>query len=387
MKCERRTYSCGIVVVFGSELSVEDFADDLAAAAKEAEASLASIYFCQESFEPEALVAALRKHAPWLKYVGSSTAGEITPAGYSEGQIIAILFPNDRFQASAILIENISTCSMDDVVARISDTRRDFEEGLENDAPSIFSVLLIDGLSRAEEAFTSALYWSLNNIPLIGGSAGDNLRFRETSLIMNGRVATDAAIVIFMHSEVPFRVFKTDNFVPTSHKLVVTASDPDSRTVTELNAEPAAKAYAEAIGIDPESLGPMSFASHPVVVRVGGDYYCRSIQKLNPDGSLSFFCAIDDGIVLTIAQPMGMVESTGEKLREIEEDLGGIDVLLGFDCVLRRLDAQNRQSFSALSALYREYNVSGFCTYGEQFRSMHLNQTLTGIAFGPGPAD
>ncbi len=198
---------------------------------------------------------------------------------------------------------------------------------------------------------------------------------------------SDTAIVIFVNSQVSFRVFKTDNFIPTSQKLVVTASDPDTRTVLELNAEPAAKAYAEAIGIDPGSLGPMSFASHPVVVRIGGDFYCRSIQKLNPDGSLSFFCAIDNGIVLTIAQPKGMVESTSEKLRQVDEELGGIDVLLGFDCVLRKLDAQNRQSFAALSALYKEHSVSGFCTYGEQFRSMHLNQTLTGIAFGVMPDD
>ena len=387
MKCERRTYACGIVVVFGSEISEEDFAEDLAVAAAEAKASLASIFFCQERFEAEALVRAIKERAPGLKYSGCSTAGEITPAGYNEGQIIAVLFPDDSFSAAAILIENVSTCSMDDVVTKISDMRRELEEGIENDTSSIFSVLFIDGLSCAEEAFTSALYWSLNNIPLIGGSAGDNLRFQETKLIMNGEVWTDTAIVIFMRSKIPFRVFKTDNFVPTSQKLVVTASDPDSRTVMELNAEPAAKAYAEAIGIDPNSLGPMSFASHPVVVRVGGDYYCRSIQKFNPDGSLSFFCAIDDGIVLTIAQPKGMVESTSEKLKEIDEELGGIDVVLGFDCVLRRLDAQNRQSFTALSALYKDYHISGFCTYGEQFRSMHLNQTLTGIAFGSRPAE
>ena len=62
--------------------------------------------------------------------------------------------------------------------------------------------------------------------------------------------------------------------------------------------------------------------------------------------------------------------------------LGGIDVVLGFDCVLRRLDARNRQVFRDMSELYRANNVIGFGTYGEQYRSMHLNQTLTGIAFG-----
>ena len=32
--------------------------------------------------------------------------------------------------------------------------------------------------------------------------------------------------------------------------------------------------------------------------------------------------------------------------------------------------------------MFRDYNVLGFTTYGEQYMSMHLNQTLTGIAFG-----
>jgi hypothetical protein len=130
-------------------------------------------------------------------------------------------------------------------------------------------------------------------------------------------------------------------------------------------------------------LTPLSFASHPVVVRVGGEYYCRSIQKMNTDGSLSFFCAIDDGVVLSIAQPKGMVETTRAALDDVEQRLGGIDMILGFDCVLRRLDAENRQVRRDISELYRDRRVVGFGTYGEQYRSMHLNQTFTGIAFGP----
>ena len=50
--------------------------------------------------------------------------------------------------------------------------------------------------------------------------------------------------------------------------------------------------------------------------------------------------------------------------------------------MLRRLDARNRQVFRDISELYSVNNVIGFGTYGEQYRSMHLNQTFTGIAFG-----
>ena len=124
------------------------------------------------------------------------------------------------------------------------------------------------------------------------------------------------------------------------------------------------------------------FASHPVVVKVGGEYFCRGVRGINDDGSLVFACAIDDGVVLTLAEARGMVETTRRKLDELESRLSGIDMVLGFDCAYRRIDAENRQVVRKMSDLYREHHVLGFSTYGEQYQSMHLNQTLTGIAFG-----
>ena len=77
-----------------------------------------------------------------------------------------------------------------------------------------------------------------------------------------------------------------------------------------------------------------------------------------------------------------MLSSTERVLEEIDSSLGGIDLVLGFDCVLRRLDAENRQVRRQMEALYKSYGVVGFHTYGEQYNAMHLNQTLTGVAFG-----
>jgi hypothetical protein len=79
-----------------------------------------------------------------------------------------------------------------------------------------------------------------------------------------------------------------------------------------------------------------------------------------------------------------MLRSTEEALEAIGDEIGGIDLVIGFDCVLRRLDAENRQIRHQMEDLYRRHGVVGFHTYGEQFNAMHLNQTLTGIAFGKG---
>jgi hypothetical protein len=243
-------------------------------------------------------------------------------------------------------------------------------------------MLLVDGLSNAEENIVAAIHWELDDNELIGGSAGDGICFERTVMIHNGAVVPRAAILMMIESDCPFRVFKTQNFEPTAIKLVVTAADTENRIVHELNAEPAAREYAAAIGLLPDDLGPFSFASYPLVVKVGGDYYCRSIRNMNPDGSLSFFCAIDEGLVFTVARPRDILSATESTLQEIDTALGGIDLVVGFDCILRRLDAETRQIRHQMDELYKKYAVAGFHTYGEQYNAMHLNQTLTGIAFG-----
>ncbi|SFO89170.1 Uncharacterized conserved protein, contains FIST_N domain [Mesorhizobium sp. NFR06] len=376
-------YASGLSALTTDEPDPNAFARAIATEAAIVEAGFALLFFSQSLVDAAALAQALKLHAPSLAYAGCSTAGEITPQGLEEGHILALLLPSTSFSTVSTMVENLSSSGMDRITGEVATLRRLLRGRVGHDRSNgIFALCFIDGLSYAEEAVTSAIHWGLDDIPLIGGSAGDDLKFETTSLIANGRVASDSAIIVLVATEIPFHVFKTDNFIPTDEKLVVTASDPDHRVVREFNATNAAEEYAASVGILPQTLTPLSFASHPVVVKVGGEYYCRSIQRMHPDGSLSFFCAIDDGVVLSIAQPKNMVESTRTALQDVEHRLGGIDMILGFDCVLRRLDARNRQVFRDISELYRTNKVIGFGTYGEQYRSMHLNQTFTGIAFG-----
>jgi hypothetical protein len=322
-----------------------------------------------------------RKSYPDAEISGCSTSGEITPSGMMQGGIVAFAFPVKGFRVIAEVIADVGRAGVEHASELARKLKLRFGAG-QSMQDRIFALLLVDGLSNAEEMLIAAVHWAMDDVQLIGGSAGDDLAFHETSLIHKGRIIQHAALLILVESDYPFEVFKTQNFEPTGTKLVVTAADTEKRIVYELNAEPATQEYAAAIGLLPHDLGPFSFASYPLVVRVGGDYYCRSIRNMNPDGSLSFFCAIDEGLVFTVATPRDMVQSTLTTLQRIENNLGRIDTVLGFDCILRRLDAENRQTGHQLAEIYRRFNVVGFHTYGEQFNAMHLNQTLTGIAFG-----
>jgi hypothetical protein len=103
---------------------------------------------------------------------------------------------------------------------------------------------------------------------------------------------------------------------------------------------------------------------------------------MNEDGSLSFFCAIDEGMVLTAAQPRNPIGAMHELFAETEQAIGEAALYIGFECVLRKLGAEQHQFAREMSELYRAHRVVGFHTYGEQYRAMHVNQTLTGIAIG-----
>ena len=330
------------------------------------------------------IVRTLSQIAPELMFSGCTTSGEVTPDGMQDHGFIATLLPKQWFDAEVVLMQDVASVGMETIARKTANARDQFLTKLQKngDKSGCFALNLIDGLSYSEETVTLAIDRGLDGIPLIGGSAGDDCLFVKTWQITNNNACSGAAVLNLIHCQLPFQVYTNNNFVPTEHKLVVTEADPDKRCVSEFNAEPAAVAYANAIGMDPKDLDAGSFASYSVIVRFGGQHYCRSIQQLNDDQSLTFFCAIDNGMVLTVARSEGMVASTREAIEKLEDDIGQIDIMFGFDCIYRKLDARHRQTTHRISSLYRENNFVGFNTYGEQFNSLHINQTFTGIAIG-----
>ncbi|MBR0794240.1 FIST C-terminal domain-containing protein [Bradyrhizobium jicamae] len=340
--------------------------------------------FVSPFYDPEIFIAELSRRMPDTPIFGCTTAGELSPGGWDEDSVVAMGFDAADFVIAARPLLELSTFRVDRGRAICTELQQEFAERTEQCAASdeSFGLLFIDGMCQREETIMSAIYTSLEDIPIVGGSAGDGLRFEKSWVFHGGKALTDAAVLILIRTRLPFRLFKCDHFEPTSTKMVVTEADIEHRIVKELNAEPAALEYSRAVGISDAKLELFSFAAHPVLVRVGGAYYARSIQRTNPDGSLQFFCAIDEGMVLTVARKNDPIHATSRLLKEMTDDLGEISIFIGFECLLRRLDVEQHQLSREMSELYRRNKVIGFQTYGEQYRSMHINQTLTGVAIG-----
>lgn len=326
---------------------------------------------------PRLAAAATRAFAP-ARVIGCTTAGELTRSGYDEGQIVAIGLPADLFQARLLRVDDLSGYNSEALVASMIQNRNH----LRQDAPAFrheFNFLMVDGLSQREDALAADLSLGLGPVPLFGGSSGDGERFETSFVLFDGALRQNAAVVAQIRSRCPIRVFKTDHLEPTERKMVVTEAIPQDRRVREINAEPAAREYARLLGLDPEQLDTFTFAAHPVVVRIGDQHHVRSIQRVAENGDLMFFSAIDEGLVLTLAEPRDMVDHLAEELSA----LGQPEAILACDCLLRKLEAEKRQLTGQLSRLMADHGLVGFSTYGEQLNSLHVNQTMTGVAFYP----
>lgn len=344
------------------------------------------ILFCSSRYPIDALGPALAARANGHVIIACTSSGEITPEGLGEGTLTAIGFPASDFRLDALCLDGIATNSAGDThdLVRRMAVEADIDARRRWGCAHHAGIFLIDGLSAQEELLTLTIQNALGQVPLVGGSSGDNLAFHETFVFHQTHFRRDAAVVALLSSRRPLHVFRAQHFRPGPARMVITGADPANRIVHEINAEPAAEEYARLIGARVADLNPALFASHPPIVRIGGEYYARSIRAANPDGSLTFYGAIDEGVVMTLGHTGDIVASLEAVFADLEARVGGIDRVLAFDCVLNGLEIRQRQLADKVSRLYARSRVVGFNTYGEQVRTLHMNQTFSGLAIGRG---
>lgn len=317
--------------------------------------------------------------------VACTTAGELGRGGYEEDQVIALGFHERHFNVLTYAIEDLDAIDEQSIADKLIEARLSLAQQ-SPDWASDFAFLLVDGLSLREEQLTAFLASGLGPTPLFGGSSGDGTRFGETLIARNGRIMSNAAVVVLARCDRPVQVFSLDHLVPTEQRMVVTSASPEQRIVHEINAEPAALEYARLLGLDPHQLDQFTFAEHPVVVRLGDVHHVRAIQQVRENHDLVFFSAINEGMVLTLATHDDIVAHLDRGLSALGKHEKP-EFILGCDCILRRIEAGRTQRAHEVSRVLRDHNVIGFSTYGEQIGGLHVNQTLTGVAIYPAPKD
>jgi hypothetical protein len=312
---------------------------------------------------------------PGCRVLGCSSAGGFAFGSYRDDRVVAIGFPAAAFRAEAVWLRDLRQNLALDWIRSL----RRLAAGFGAAAPgwSRFGLLMIDGLCRREELVAATVDAALGDLPVLGGSAADGLRFGRTHLALDGESHPESAILCLVASAFPVEEVIFDHFTPASGRMVVTDALPEERVIVSINAEPAAEEYARLIGVPEAELGPQAFATHPLLMRQGGRHVVRAIQGVTPDRGLSLMSSVETGTTMTLGRPENLTDGLAARM----DALGPTALILGFDCVLRRVALEQAGLGDAVGRLYREHRVAGFNTYGEQHGGLHVNQTFVGLAF------
>jgi hypothetical protein len=334
------------------------------------------LFFASSVFPPGIIADSMEEAFPGAETIGCSTAGEIVTGKMLKNSIVAMgLNRNAVKDCKVEVIEDLSKESN----RAFNAFQRHFKKPMKKMCPSEYvGIILIDGLSCKEELIMDKM-GDLTNVTIIGGSAGDDLKFKKTHVYANGKSYPHSAVLALIKPATNFSFVKTQSFCTLPKKLVVTKANEFTREVFEFNGKPAAKAYAEALGT---SVGEATkrFMHNPVGLVFEGEPFVRSPQQIKGDGMV-FYCSIKEGMELSLLEATDIISSTKKSLDKVKKELGSISGIVNFNCILRTLEMEQKGLCDAYGKLFTDVPTVGFSTYGEEYIG-HINQTATMLVFG-----
>ncbi len=327
------------------------------------------VFFASSKFDLEKAGSALQKAYPQADVIGCSTSGEIVSGQVLKNNIVVqVLDAKTIADVSVTVVEKIK--EKDTLKKSLNVFEKHYGKKLaEMDINKYVGIILFDGLSGAEEKVMDKL-GNLTDLIFIGGSAGDDLKFKQTYVFAGGKAYSDAAVLALVQPKKGYEIIKTQSFKELKKTLKADDVDEANRTVIKFNGKPAVEAYAKAVGVAVDKAVD-KFMSNPVGLMAGGEPFVRSPQQVK-NGKMVFYCNIKKGMELSILESMDIIKDT-EKALEKAKGAAGI---INFNCILRTLELEAKKQTGAYGKLFTKIPTVGFSTYGEAYLG-HINQTAT----------
>ena len=224
----------------------------------------------------------------------------------------------------------------------------------------------------------------------VGGGAYDtepDLGKASAILHVDGEVATDAVALALFRTEAPWAALRSHWYAPTGETVRITKIDDTAKRALEIDGKPAAKRYAELLGVGVDELEfgkPRGFAVRPTALRVGREYFIRAPWKPLDDGSILFANMLEEGTELEIVKLTDIVESTRRFFEsELPARVPRPRAALLFHCGGRKLFAESTGRLADLADAFKSAPpCAGMNVLFEIYCGFHINTTLTTLAFG-----
>lgn len=232
-----------------------------------------------------------------------------------------------------------------------------------------------------QDTFHRALH--KKNIPLFGCSAGAPDDMRRSLVSLNGVTYDSACVFMLIKNEMgKIYSYKENLYTSTGHVYKVTDVNCDTRTVYEFNHVKASQAMAEALHVTEDELEE-KVKTHPVGQIIDDDIYITEVDKIYPDGKISYFSRIYNHTSIVQLEADDVNEVWDNTKNEILNKTKKLSFSLVVNSASRSKNFIKRDIFGEFNNYLSSYmnNFIGFSGYGEQADYKHMNQTMLVIIF------
>jgi hypothetical protein len=342
--------------------------------------------FCAPQKGIEELLAGIYDVLRMDTIIGCTTDGEISNQGLTTGTAVLGGIAADELHFHVVVAEGLGSHG--------ETAGRRLARAL---PPSIRYVQLFsDGLSGNGCALLRGMAAVLGeDLPISGGTAGDNGKFDQTWQFAGNRVFSDAAVAIGFSGDLKLGTGIRSGWAPIGLAKKVTRAS--GKILYELNGEPALNVFERFLGKHARKL-PAIGVEYPLGLLgqwgdVGANDYCllRATMSVNrEDGSISFAGEIPEGamVSLTCGDTTSILDAAEKAAQLALSDLGDSKpgLIFCYSCMARKI-VLGRRTHEEIDRIRRVVGPSvpilGFYTYGEYCRmrcsgpSYLHNETVT----------
>src|SRR3954469_9833888 len=386
--------------------SVDAVAELIAGAKVELGASVPRVAMLFAGIDHDFAIVLEQINAQWpgIALIGCTTDGEMSShVLFAEDSLALILLSGDDFHAVSGVARSVSTdvagsirASAGDAVKRLAASDGgDHKVG----APRL-CITMPDGLTVSGSAALDALRAELGDaVPIFGGTAGDQWRFKGTRQFHGTEVLQDSVPFLLFGEGVVFSFGVDTGWRPIGREGRVT--DVDGHVVRAIDGRPATEFYREFLGnadIPPLTEYPLAVTADEG--RGANSYYLRAPGRTDEaTGCIHFLGDVPDGsrVHITTTNRDQILAATRSSFQFALDDFpkdtagGGAPALaLCISCAGRKqiLGSRTQEEARIVKELLGDVPAAGFYGYGEIARLAkdgvphYHNETFTTLLLG-----
>lgn len=342
---------------------------------------------------------------PGIALIGCTTDGEMSShILFAEDSLALVLLSGDDFHAVSGVAKAVSTDVAGSIRASAQEAVRRLggKEGGgngEGGAPSL-CITLPDGLTVSGSAALNALRAELGDaVPVFGGTAGDQWRFKGTKQFHGTEVLQDSVPFLLFGEGVVFSFGVDTGWRPIGREGRV--SDVTGHVVRAIDGRPATAFYREFLG----NADITHLTEYPLAVTADDDrgansYYLRAPGRTDEaSGCIHFLGDVPDGarVHITVTNRDQILDATRSSFQHALDDYpkqsgegGKPAIALCISCAGRKqiLGSRTQEEGRIVNDLLAGVPAIGFYGYGEIARlakdgiSHYHNETFTTLLLG-----